>query len=242
MGNKPNSLAPQSADYLAAALKAILGAVPLAGSLLVELAENVIPNQRIDRVTKFVKILEKKIAHLEEVFVHSQLADESFTDLLEEALRQSVRSLTPERREYLANIVANSLSDEEIKFAESKHMLRLLGELNDIEIIWLKFYLEIPEDGGEQFMNEHQEILSPVIATHEGPPSAIVKETLQNSYQEHLARLGLLKPKYGTDMRTKLPEYDSYTGAQKIVGYEISWLGRLLLRQIGLSNKEEQNW
>ena len=39
-----------SADYVASAAKSALGAVPFAGSLLSEIAGNIIPNQRIDRI------------------------------------------------------------------------------------------------------------------------------------------------------------------------------------------------
>ncbi len=39
----------QKMDYVASAAKAALGVVPFAGSLLVELAGTVIPNQRINR-------------------------------------------------------------------------------------------------------------------------------------------------------------------------------------------------
>ena len=63
----------------------------------------------------------------------------------------------------------------------------------------------------------------------------IDKETLQMSYDMHLARIQLLEPRYSLDTRTKLPQFDSRTGAQKVSGYELTRLGRLLLRQLGIS-------
>ena len=61
--NKDESeqLAPKSIDYVTSAAKAILGAVPFAGSLLTELAGTVIPNQRIDRIAKFAAVLEYRL-------------------------------------------------------------------------------------------------------------------------------------------------------------------------------------
>jgi hypothetical protein len=35
-------------------------------------------------------------------------------------------------------------------------------------------------------------------------------------------------------MKTKQPEFDQFTGAQKIRSYRLTSLGRLLLREIGL--------
>ncbi len=61
-------------------------------------------------------------------------------DLIEEGFVQASRSLSNERREYIANVVANGISDEEKNYADSKYILKLLGELNDQEVIWLRFF------------------------------------------------------------------------------------------------------
>ncbi len=62
--------------------------------------------------------------------------------------------------------------------------------------------------------------------------------TLQGSYTEHLAQLNLLTPTYDTDIKTKQPEFDDWSGRQKVRGYEIANLGSLLLREIGLGTSE----
>lgn len=226
-------LAPKTVDYVVSVAKAAFGVVPFAGSLLTELADTLIPNQRIDRLTQFAKILEVKLESIEKDFVRAQLHNENFTDLVEEGLRQSARSLTDERREYIASIIANSLSSEDIEYLESKHLLRLLGEINDVEVIWLRSYLNPIMGGDSEFRDKHQDILVPV-RVHIGATQAVHdKNTFQKDYKEHLARLGLLSPKYQTDSKTKLPEFDSSTGHMKIRGYELTSLGRLLLRNLG---------
>jgi hypothetical protein len=53
-----------------------LGSVPFVGSLLAEVAGNVLPNQRIDRITKFAEALERRLANLEHEFIQTQLTDE----------------------------------------------------------------------------------------------------------------------------------------------------------------------
>ncbi len=208
----------QKVDYVASAAKAALGAVPFAGSLLAELAGTIIPNQRIDRIVSFAAALETRISIIEQNFTRAQLKDESFTDLLEEGLRQASRSLTDERREYIAALISNSLTSKDIQYYESKHLLKLLDELNDIEIIWLLSYLVSRMDGDNEFREKHKEILKPVSRVTSSSQSVRDKGTLQDSYKNHLARLGLL-------------EKDNKN-------YKLAPLGRLLLREIGLIEKE----
>jgi len=217
-----NELSNQPIDYVTSAVKGALSAVPFAGSLLAELAGTVIPNQRLDRITRFAETLESKLSNLEQDFIRSQLTNENFSDLLEEGAKQAAHSLSDERREYIANLITNSLSQEDIDYIESKHLLRILGELNDIEVIWLRFYLRPTVGGDEEFREKHGNILTPIMATQADPPSVVDKEALQNSYQEHLSRLGLLRPRYETDSRTHTPEFDRFTGGLKIRGYDIT--------------------
>jgi len=233
-----DQLKSQPVDYLVSAIKGTLGAIPFAGSLLAELASTVIPNQRIDRIAMFAQVLDKKLAKLDQEFVRSQLADEQFTDLLEEGIRQATRSLNDDRREFIANLITYSLSQHDIEYNESKHLMRILSELNDIEIVWLRFYLEPTMNGDEEFRNKHANILTPVMAVLNDPPHIHDKESLQNSYTEHLTQLGLLETHYKTDMATHVPVYNRFTGAPEVQAHEITRLGSLLLRQIGLQNPE----
>jgi hypothetical protein len=226
----------QKIDYVVSAAKSALGAVPFVGSLLSELAGTVIPNQRIDRIVKFAEALEQKLARLEHDFVRSQLTNENFTDLLEEGLRQAARALTEERRDYIASIIVNGLTSEDIEYAESKHLLRMLGQINDVEVIWLRFYLEPTIQGDMEFRQKHDAILEPIHAYIGCSQETLDKDSLQQSYKEHLTQLGLLERRYDIDMKTKEPKFETTTGKQKVRGYQITSLGRLLLRQIDLHN------
>ncbi len=235
----PKELGNQPIDYITSAVKGTLGVVPFAGSLLAELAGTIIPNQRLDRIARFVEVLETKLSALDQGFVQSQLTNESFSDLLEEAARQAARSLSNERRQYIASLIANSLSQRDIEYVESKHLLGILGELNDIEIVWLRYYLEPWIQGDEEFRTKHTNVITPIVAAMGDTQSVIDKQALQRSYWEHLAQLGLLNPKYQIDRSTHMPEFRRDTGAPEIHGYETTSLGRLLLRQIGLSEEEQ---
>lgn len=234
---KQDRLQSNKVDYVASAAKAALGTVPFIGSLLSELAGSVIPNQRTDRIVRFARILERRLSELEEDFVREQVNNEQFTDLLEEGLRQSARSLSPERREYIAAVIANSLTSQDIEYIESKHLLRILDDINDVEVLWLRSYLNNTTGGDSEFREKHRNVLSPIAASMGSSQQELDKETLQISYKEHLVRLGLLKHYYKVDHKTKAPQYNSFTGAQEIARYEITPLGQLLLRQIALGSE-----
>jgi hypothetical protein len=228
-------------DYVALAAKAFLGAAPFVGSLLGEIAGTVIPNQRLERIVKFAKILEEKLASLEKETIKAKLTNENFTDLMEEGLKQAAISLTDERRKYIASVIKNGLNPDGIEFVESKHLLKILGEINDIEVIWLRYYI-VPTIGGDtEYRNKHAAVLDRVPVCISSSKTQLDKSefekqldksTLQESYKKHLVQLGLLENRYETDTRTRQPKFDSSTGGLKTQGYHITGLGKLLLKQI----------
>jgi len=230
---EPIRIEPEPVDYITSVVRGMAGAIPVAGGLVAELIGVVIPNQRMDRLTKFLRVLEERINKLDENYVRDQLWNEEFSDLLEEAARQAVHSLSDERREYISNLIGQSLADHDIKYSESKHLLNILNELNDIEIIWLRFYLHPTHAGDEEFRQTHANILAPVPLEIGASQAETEKSALQQSYKEHLARLGLLDEVYQTNSRLPIPQFD-YAGRQLVRSFEITLLGKLLLKQIGM--------
>ena len=229
----------QRVDYVASAARAVLGMVPFAGSLLVELAGTIIPDQRIDRVAKFAAELEKRLVKLDQQFVRSKLTDENFTDLMEEGMRQAARSVSDERRQYLASLLVNGIAESDVSFIESKHLLRILGELNDIEVLWLRFYVVRTIGGDVEFRQKHSSVFEPLRVYIGCDQATLDKKGLRDGYTRHLIELGLLEPQFERDMRTKQPIFDTFTGAMKVQGHQVTLLGKLLLRQISLTTGEE---
>lgn len=229
----PDQIKAQAIDYAASGAKAALGAVPFVGSLLAEVAGAIIPNQRVDRIADFAFKLLARIEELEERRVRSELNDEEFTDLVEESLRQASRATSAERRQYLASLVANSLTSDAIEHAESKHLMRILGELNDVEVLWLRFFHAPTMGGDEEFRQLHSDVFQPVVATMGSSWDELDDDALQKSYKDHLVRLGLVTEHLRKD-RDGTPEYDKFTGQPRVSYREASTLGRLLLRSIGM--------
>ena len=236
----PNSLESRAPDYVVAAAKAALGAVPFAGSFLAELATSIIPNQRIERVVDFAKRLEERLSKADQRFIRAQLTNENFTDLMEESLRQVARSVTQERRTRIAALIGNSLQPEHVSFIESKQLLRILGEINDVELIRLAWHLFESLGDGKAYWEQHRAILEPVAPSLAAPQSEHDKATLQNSYDEHLAQLGLLRARHNVDRKTGQLVVDRHTGTLEVRDYGITPFGQLLLTQVGVEVDDER--
>jgi hypothetical protein len=61
--------------------------------------------------------------------------------LFEEGAYQASRAFSEERRRQIAELVAGGIADERRDYLESRRVLRLLGELDDGEVVLLAGYL-----------------------------------------------------------------------------------------------------
>lgn len=126
-------------------------------------------------------------------------------------------------------MIANGLSTKDIEFVETKHLLKILGEINDVEILWLRSFSFRTAAEKIEFQEKHKSALEKIYAINYAPLGTRDKEALQQSYQQHLARLGLLVTIFEIDHDFLVPRAD------KVQGYEITHLGKLLLRFMGFS-------
>ena len=234
----PKELKPNKVDYGVAVMRGTFDLIPYLGPTIAEFIGTIIPNQRIDRLAKFTADLDRKLERLRRTLSDAPFDNEEFADLFEEACRQAARSTSDERRSYIATLVANGLNSDEIEYAESKHLLRILGELSDVEVIWLCSYRTHSFGGDEEFREKHKAIFTPVQAGIGSPPEAYEKYALRESYREHLSQLGLLNAQFRTDEKKDMPKFDRITGAMEVSYYRLSGLGRLLLKEIGLGEDE----
>ncbi len=224
-------------DFLVSVAKSAVGTIPIAGPLLSELIGSVIPNQRIDRLSKYLNELNQRLSNIEPIVLDELRKDDEFIDLVEEGFVQASRAISDERRKYIASIIENGIKDEFIEFLDSKYLLKLLAELNDIEIIWLRFYLDPTLNGDIDFRNKHKTVLKPISAYKGADTETFNKSLIQNSNKEHLERLQLIESRIKVDRKIGLPEFDITTGKAKITSRRITYLGRMLLENIGLINE-----
>ena len=158
------------------------------------------------------------------------MANESFADLIDKILRQAAKSITDERRGYISSLISNIIFLDDIEHYESKHLLRILYELNNIGITWMRFYLNFVMGTDAELRETQNNILNLVVVSLVLAQEKIDKSILQNSYKEHLVSLGLLEKDIEIDKSSQVVKL-------KTKGYKITSLGSLLHREIGFSNE-----
>ena len=234
-----SSLDNNRTDFSSKLVKTVVGQFPIVGGALAELVDSIIPNQRMDRLVKFCKELDDRILKIENKDINELFQNEEFVDLIEESFVQASRATTEERRGYIISIVVNGITDEAVTFQDSKHIMRLLSELNDLEVIWLRSYLDPTFDGDKEFRKLHANVLTPVKSYMGADKETVNKALIQKSYKEHLERLKLIKGNIRFDSKSNLPEFDRTTGLPKATFHRLTNLGEMLLEQIGLLDEKD---
>lgn len=206
-------------DDAAAILRSCLGAVPVVGSALNELVNASIPNQRIDRVVRYLQSL---TARLEELDRRVNTANPRTVDLFEDTISQSTRALSQERNSYLAALMADNADASPDQYEFSKKLLRTLGELTDRDIEVLKAHAKLETrvalerdwpGGGSMTMAERRTL---------DPDVKFQWEARSISLDVHRAALE----------RSGLLEREEETWKSKGECTRITTLGRLLLTRI----------
>ncbi|WP_417914384.1 hypothetical protein [Candidatus Electronema sp. JM] len=132
------------------------------------------------------------------------------------------------------------MTDDELKYIECKRLMSILGELNDIEIlILISQSIYSHQEGYHDFWKTHKDsLVLPVLLAGETNQEKINKETIHKAHGLHLISLGLLKARFRRSRLGTLPEFDQETGIIKSEGYDITMLGRLLLKSIDQAVQE----
>jgi hypothetical protein len=214
-------------DRIAAVMRSVVGAVPIVGSLLAEIVTEIVPNQRIERIEKFLLFLAEELDRRAIADLRDRITKPETIDLIEEGGLQATRALTDERKRYLARCVANGIASDELGAVREKRVLNLLAQLDDEELLILDAYEASPREN--KF--EH---LVPEPAVVGSPPEVVNREALYRAARDKLERLGLLETRVRLDPRTKMPEWDTFTGQPK-GSRTVTRLGRLVLQRIGLT-------
>jgi hypothetical protein len=208
-------------DTLSVLSKGTIAQIPILGAFVVEALNTYIPDQRLERMEKILQILSSKLCNASMEEIQQRWETPEFLDIFEDCMNQGIRAISDERLEYLASVLENSLTEEQLQHHQTKRLLSILAELNDAEVIWLCIFL----NRDHKTLLKYQEVLKQLQGNK-------VNDTFRENYETHMERLGLLKPHYKIDSRKQQPEIDPNSGAMKIEGYKITFLGELLLQQI----------
>ncbi|AIE86041.1 hypothetical protein [Fimbriimonas ginsengisoli] len=222
------------ADVTAIAVKGALGAIPFAGNLLAEIAGNLIPGQRLDRLIKFAEALEARLQETEKKLFEARAKTEEGADLVEDALTQAARSLTDDRRARIAELLKNGLTAEEFDHDGTKKLLWLLDQITDPELVWLVF---IGRDYDQTMMKKHSDVLEGRVSHTGSPEQEHDAAALQASWRRRLLDLGLVRTaKFsggGVDLALTGLENADEDGS-----LNLTQLGSMLMRSMG----EEPQW
>lgn len=227
--NQENSLDLQtnSRDYTTSLLKSTFGVIPIVGPAAQELLGIIIPNQRMDRVVRFIEALGKELEELKEDVdsLNEKLSDDKYSSLFYKSCVGSADAYSDERIEYIKNIFVYGLQQKDLQTYKAEGLLNLINRVTDIEIVYLRFYY-LSKWNIERF-REYQKvtginILQPVI--HGGMTrEAIDNEVAKRIYLNNLLSYGLLEIEVDKKGKEKL---------------KCSSVGDLLIRTI---DKEEVN-
>jgi hypothetical protein len=228
-------------DLAVSLAKGVIGAAPIVGPLIAEAIGVLIPNQgRLDRISRLVAKLDAKVAGFNQEWLREQLKNQEFIDLLEDSFVQASRALSEERLEYLSSLLKNSLSADKFSHIESKRVLALLSELNDMEVIILASHTaENHPHRNPEFWSRHEAVLTPRSVHHGSSDRQIDEAAIYESYRQHLVQLGLLRPYFRSPRKGELPELDYTIGTMRAAGHQVSRLGDLLLLHIDLTKHEQ---
>lgn len=184
-----DDLDEDSIDLAASLSSGFVGMIPIIGPVVAELIKFSIPKQRMDRIVDFLRKLENKV---DENIVRNMKTPDGM-DLFVIASEQIIESKTEERREYIANLLKNSLNKEEIDLDEKKKLFSILNQLNDSEIIYLKSYSFQRTIGSTPpFIKRHLDILRPITKALNRSEEESRRTAFRDSYINNLEKLGLV--------------------------------------------------
>jgi hypothetical protein len=228
-------------DYASIVAKGVAGAIPYAGGMVAEIIGTLIPNQRVDRIIRFLEKLDLRVARLESEPMKARLRESGTIDLMEDSFYQAARAISDERLVYLAALLAGGITDSTISYEETKRLLAILSDLNDVEVIILASHdMSRHPQRDPAFWDRHKAALEPRAPTMSSSEREMDQAAIYNSYQQHLVQLQLLKPTFRPARHGEMPEFDERTGMMKVSGYDLTWLGKLLLRRINMTPNKVQ--
>lgn len=219
----------QTRDHLVALTRGAANAVPFVGGLLGELVTTIIPEQRQDRIVRYLRELGERMEKLESGIANAAMQNPEKIDLIESGGYLSVRATSQERIEQIAEVVANGLTADDADIVRRKRLLALLGEIDDDEIAILAAY-------GQSYAGMNPQAWESI--DRPSPPhlqagrELIEANKLYDLGVERLLRLNLLERRLNLK-KGQVPEFDSKTGMPK-GSTQISYLGRMLLRSMGV--------
>ena len=170
----------------AVALAFSLLGIPHIGETAAEIVGTLIPDLRKNRIVEVVEIHADKLKDHDADIREQKMRTAEFLDLFEDSMWQAARALSRERKEQIASFLKHSLYHGELDHIQEKTLLSLLNELNDAQIIMLKYHAFYSNTEERQaYYERHRGVLIPLL-----PLLALQRKTaIRTQYTELIATI-----------------------------------------------------
>lgn len=217
-----DDLSDGDADAVALVIRATAGTLGPFGGVIGEVCTSLIPNQRHERIVRYVRAVARELeAHAERFeLIEARLRTDEGSDLFAEGVVQAARAVSQERLSRLARVVAKGLTDDEFEYDRTKKLMALVAKLTDSEFIVLRYFSLHPAIGDSErsaMMERHRKLLYPVSGEIGLPEPEANRGAFKTAYEQTLATEGVLdataKPKRLTRLGNLLLRYTEEVAA-----------------------------
>ncbi len=230
-----SDLAPSGQVYtLAARVAAFLALThpvnAAVAPILINVITQVIPHRKMDRMEGILERVVKRLDRLDPPIGGERPFDPVFPELLEDGFMHAGRAASPERLDYIAAMIVNGISGGTARRLDHRHLMQLLGEMNDVEVLLLIHAGQSGEDA-DRFWRRHEQALSVPIDGPAATPEERERAAVFESYLHHLERLGVVQlvPFAGWDKDYSGTREDGYISTAAL---RVTTLGEVLLRSM----------
>ena len=193
--NNEKFLKTNATDYIVSVLKGLLGIIPYAGSAAGEVVSWTIPNQRIDRISKYIEYIAKRIVKLENTqkeWLEKLKNSKNNLLLFELATKYSMETNSDILHHSYAYLVFDSIENKNLDDSRNEKLLRTLSELTEDEIIHLiNFSQDKALFSSSEFDKKYEDIIMPKSRTDHIPENEI-HNAFRNEYILTLEQKGLI--------------------------------------------------
>ena len=196
-----HDLDPNWKDHSLSVVKGSLSVLaPVVGPMISEVLTVILPDFRINRLVKFIKMLEREFENHEGRLTNLEnfkknASTEQGSELCREGLVQASQTIEDDRKKRLARLLARSLSAEDLKYAQTKLLLSIYEQLTDPEIVLLIGYSYkryIGEYGpNKKWREKHPEVYRICSIAPGTPKEELIQGAFQNRWKHNLVTLGL---------------------------------------------------
>lgn len=238
VGKPDDGLDDNFKDKLLAIGKGVAGICPY-GGVISEVVSSVIPGQRVDRITEYLRQLSVRVDKLDEQVKNNIVNSPNKVDLIEEGGHQAARAVSQDRIDMIVSAVERGLTEDDADVLRRKRLLRVLGELDDDELVLLNAYGQSYGVGmGSMDRDPFEDVNRPRSPSLNSGEEELERYQLFQAGKNSLVRHNLLRKNYGVK-KGQLPEFDAHEGDFKH-RVEVSQLGRMLLKEIGMPTPIDQ--